>query len=180
MPVIPSGIFCVSGDAQLFRKLKQYCDNIYFLDKPCRLINNLQAISPEELNLSLLFVIISKATNISGYFFRRIRAKINNFLPKILVISADKIDGNTRKLLLENEEVLDYLEAYNLKFDILEQKVVSALKVYHEQCICLEAGKREEISLWGGNSQIQQIATFIPGMVFQLKYDSPRIVSLPL
>ncbi len=167
-------ILCFGGDAQLFRKLKQYCDNIYFLDKPCRLINNLQAISPEELNLSLLFVIISKATNISGYFFRRIRAKINNFLPKILVISADKIDGNTRKLLLENEEVLDYLEAYNLKFDILEQKVVSALKVYHEQCICLEAGKREEISLWGGNSQIQQIATFIPGMVFQLKYDSPQ------
>ncbi|MDW8464380.1 MAG: ATP-binding protein [Geminocystis sp.] len=162
------------GRAQLFRQLKQYCDNIYFLNKPCRLLDNLQNISPEELNLSLLFVIISNSTNISDYFFRTIRAKINNFLPKILVISTDKIDRETRSSLLKNEEVLDYLETHNLQFDILEQKVISALKVYYEQYICLEAGRWEDVNVWGSNIQIKQIASFIPGMVFQLKYDPPH------
>ncbi|WP_330202743.1 ATP-binding protein [Cyanobacterium sp. DS4] len=164
------------GDySQIFLQIKDYCDNITFQEKNCYLLNYNDDISTQH-HIPLVFVVINendKNDKISKVFLHKIRKKINSLFVKFIILFDGEISENFRQKLLNNETIFDYIDLKKINFQILENKIISALKSYCEHYQYLSS---QNLSIngdfWGHENQLTQITSLIPGMVFQLTYNS--------
>lgn len=167
-------ILFIGNCSQLFLQLRDYCENISFLNKKFCLLHQNSHIS-SQTQIPVIFIAFDDEEVISKTFIEKIRKKINNYLVKIIIIFTEKISDKIKNKVLENDYIFDYLEFKKIDSNLIENRLISAVKSYLENRKYL-TGHNFNINGKIDNCDIQlaQITTLIPGMVFQLSYDSER------
>lgn len=165
-------ILFIGNCDQLFLQLRDYCENISFLNKRFRLLHQ-NSLTSTRIHIPLILIVFDEQEKISQAFIDKIRKRINSYLAKIIIIFKGEIPEKLKSFILENEYIFDYLEAKNINFKIIESRFISALKNYWERRNYL-ASRNFNINgeFWNCDEQLSQIMTLIPGMVFQLSYNA--------